>query len=133
MKTFIIKFGPLFVVAGLVAWILASDPSGYVSSAVLAALGPAQKFYAAHGFLTFAAFCLAHLICSATGLPGSCTLLNIVAGAVFGFWPGCALIYTVTLFSACWMYFMGGQLQPYIARYSSLIARLRDHLQRRDY
>lgn len=40
-------------------------------------------------------------------IPGSCTFLNVTAGAILGFWPAVLLVYPLTLFSGMFGYFLG--------------------------
>jgi uncharacterized membrane protein YdjX (TVP38/TMEM64 family) len=98
------------LVVTLAYWFLVRD----CRPAALAWLEPpivrARDFYAANHLLAIVVFCCAHLVCSTTGLPGGCTSLNIVSGAVFGFWRGCAVVYSVTLLSALLVYELGSRL-----------------------
>jgi uncharacterized membrane protein YdjX (TVP38/TMEM64 family) len=51
-------------------------------------------------------FMLLHFACSTFAVPGGCTMLNISAGALFGFWFGSLIVYVVTLLSASFGYFL---------------------------
>lgn len=67
----------------------------------------ARQKYESAPLLFVGFFCLAHLISSVFALPGSCTTLNLLSGAVFGFWLGCAIVYPITMVSAVLVYFVG--------------------------
>src|SRR6185312_2375312 len=86
-------------------------------------LAPAAEIFAHHPWLAILAFCVLHLTASTTGIPGSCTLLNTLSGAVFGFWRGCAIVYPVTALSAALMYKFGARLkfEKVPASFSSLL------------
>lgn len=55
-------------------------------------------------------FCVLHLAASLTCFPGGCTALNIFSGMIFGFVPGCVIVASVTLLSACLAYLAGGRV-----------------------
>src|SRR4051794_26287611 len=94
----------LFAVLALVGWIFFRDRGGAPSQFLFNSLAPARDFFSASPCAAIVAFCFAHLFCSLLSLPGSCTFLNTVSGAVFGFWLGCTIVYPVTIVSACLMY-----------------------------
>ncbi|MGZ3721489.1 MAG: TVP38/TMEM64 family protein [Bdellovibrionales bacterium] len=135
MKKHAINFILIAAALAMVYWILARDNSGIVSPWLLAHLQVARDFYSANPAITVLAFCCAHLLSSLLSLPGSCTLLNITSGAIFGFWPGCAIVYLITLFSACVMYFLAAHFHDhaFLKRYAAQKDFVRAHLQDREY
>jgi uncharacterized membrane protein YdjX (TVP38/TMEM64 family) len=83
-----------------------------------------QDYYVDQPSLVIVAFCVLHFISATTGFPGGCTTLNMAAGAVFGFWLGCLIVYPVTISSACVMYFMGRRARTRI----EMVGRFADRL-----
>lgn len=69
-----------------------------------------QQFYLHSPLYAIVIFMGLHLIASTFSIPGSCTLLNISAGAFFGFIPGSIIVYSITVISACLGYFLGKKL-----------------------
>lgn len=55
-------------------------------------------------------FSLAHIISATFSIPGSCTFLNVLSGAVFGFTTGVLIVYPVTIISGAIGYFLGRKL-----------------------
>jgi uncharacterized membrane protein YdjX (TVP38/TMEM64 family) len=99
---------------------------------VSSVLAPANELFAHHPLLTIGGFCLLHLTASAISIPGSCTLLNTLSGAVFGFWRGCALVYPITALSAALMYAFGARF-TFKNKYTGWVESLRKHLAAGDY
>jgi uncharacterized membrane protein YdjX (TVP38/TMEM64 family) len=117
----------LAVVLALAVWIVGARESVVLPAWLDAVLVKARLVYAAHPALTVLAFCAAHFVSSFFSIPGSCTLLNVSSGAVFGFWAGCAIVYPITLLSACAGYFAASHLRgfSFMARYETLLESLR--------
>lgn len=96
-----------------------------------AVLNYIHELYAQAPALAIAAFCAAHLAASISGFPGGCTALNILAGAMMGLLPACAVIYPVTMLSALLVYAGGARFrnQPWATRAAAktkdLMAKLR--------
>lgn len=65
-----------------------------------------DRTYQNHPEIIYASLIGLHLVVSFFSIP-ACTLLNIGAGYLFGFWTGSLLIYSVTMFSAVLGYFAG--------------------------
>jgi uncharacterized membrane protein YdjX (TVP38/TMEM64 family) len=110
MKKLFVKTGLLLVVGGMIYGILLQSHSTHASETVGRVLAPAHSFFATNPALAIALFCLAHLLASTLCIPGSCTFLNTLSGAIFGFWLGCTLVYPITIVSACLMYWVGRKL-----------------------
>lgn len=100
MKNWLVNLAGLALIGGVVFWVLHHAPGAEALSGHASYLEAARSFHALHPGLSVAAFCAAHLIASIFGIPGGCTLLNILSGATFGFWKGCAVVYPVTMLSA---------------------------------
>jgi uncharacterized membrane protein YdjX (TVP38/TMEM64 family) len=135
MKTLATKALSFVILGALVYWMFTRDQHGVVTDTMVRGLAPAQRFYAAHPVWTVVLFCILHLTGSALSLPGSCTTLNTISGAVFGFWRGCAIVYPITLVSAALTYRLGARFRGHrwLSRYAQQIEMLRSHLARRDY
>lgn len=73
-------------------------------------LEPARNFYGRSPFWAILIFCLAHLVASLFSIPGGCTGLNVLAGAIFGFAAGCAIVYPITMLSAALAYLAGERI-----------------------
>lgn len=95
----------------------------------------AQALFASNWLLAVVLFCILHFGSSALGIPGGCTALNILAGAVFGFPLACAIVYPITIFSAAAVYALGWKFsgKPLAERYQKIVARLSDRLGRGDF
>ncbi len=80
-------------------------------------------------------FVLLHLTASLTGIPGGCTVLNFISGAVFGFFLGCAIVYPVTILSALIAYGAGRAFsgRPVAERVQKFIARFSERLGHGDF
>lgn len=94
-----------------------------------------QEMFSTQWPLAVALFCTLHLIASLLGIPGGCTTLNIVAGAVFGFGLGCLIVYPITVASAALSYGAGRALsgRPLAERYQKFMVRISDRLGRGDF
>lgn len=117
----------------LVYWILRSSGHVELAPSAVRAIESARAFHAGQPWTAIAVFCCAHMIASTFSVPGSCTVLNTMSGAVFGFWQGCAVVYAVTMLSAVTGYAIGAKLrsttwlkrfQPYV---DSLNQKSREH------
>jgi uncharacterized membrane protein YdjX (TVP38/TMEM64 family) len=135
MKYLAINVG-FFIVLVLFVFLILVHPSQIQTiSRALIFLRPAQSFATEHVILTVILFCCAHLLSSIFSFPGSCTFLNILAGALFGFWMGCAIVYPVTILSAVLVYFGAAQLSSYgfVKRYEAKMLSLKGNLLNFDY
>lgn len=120
----------LAAVLGLAVWIVSARDSVILPPWLGDALRDARVFYAAHPVATIALFWAAHFLSSTFSVPGSCTVLNVSSGAVFGFWAGCAIVYPVTMLSGCVGYFAASKLRglKVMARYEPLLGNLQARL-----
>lgn len=120
----------LAVVLALALWIVSARDSVTLPPWLGGALKDAKAFYAAHPVTSVVLFCLIHFFSSMLSVPGSCTALNIISGAVFGFWTGCAVVYPVTMLSGCVGYLAAFRLRglPLLARYEPMLGRLQARL-----
>jgi uncharacterized membrane protein YdjX (TVP38/TMEM64 family) len=124
----------LFAMIAALALLALSLPGGEVMGRLTSALSPARDFYSDHPVLCVLIFCLMHLTASILSLPGGCTLLNVSAGAVFGFWRGCAIVYPVTLLSASLVYFVTARFSLVgLGRFQVHLNAIREHLDQNDY
>lgn len=123
------------LLGGLVFWAINNSSGAWTGQLIQVLLANSQKFYSDHSALTILLFCTAHWISSALSLPGSCTFLNIWAGAIFGFWLGCSIVYPITMISAAFSYLLASQLYrlPMAQRYSGQLEFLKKKLEARDY
>lgn len=69
-----------------------------------------RHFYQNNPVLSIALFSVAHIASATFSIPGSCTFLNILSGAVFGFTSGVFIVYPVTIVSGTIGYFLGRKL-----------------------
>lgn len=83
-----------------------------------------EKFTQLHPHSSIIIFCLIHILAACFAIPGACTILNLSAGAIWG-WPKAILmLYPITLISAALVYFVGRNfsqrkpafLAPYIEK-----------------
>ena len=126
----------LLALLGLfVAWILRQEYNPWSIPWFKNYYTDVQQFYAENKLLTVLLFSLAHITSSAIGIPGSCTLLNVSSGALFGFWLGCAIVYPITLFSASLVYYVGLQYSnlSFLRKYKKQGEQLRKYVQEKDY
>ena len=121
----------LALVMALAVWIVSARGSVSLPHWLDAALRDARHYYAGYPAATVALFCLAHLLSSTFSIPGSCTVLNVASGAVFGFWAGCAIVYPITMLSACVGYLAASRFRalPLMARYEGLLGSLGSRLE----
>jgi uncharacterized membrane protein YdjX (TVP38/TMEM64 family) len=98
------------VIIAIVYWTLNHKGEAPVSSWLLAHIELIRNFYKESPVLSIALFCVAHFFSATMSIPGSCTFLNILSGAVFGFWRGVCIVYPITIFSGCVGYFLGTKL-----------------------
>lgn len=121
----------LFLIIGLLAfYILDKSNKVTVSNFVVENLNSLKFMYQNNKLLTIFFFCVAHLISSTLSIPGSCTLLNVLSGAIFGFWKGCLIVYLITALGALVGYFLGRKLPLSFIRlkYEKKINYLRTYL-----
>ncbi len=95
---------------GMVFWLLTKSDQYPASNWLVANLNLLKEYYLLHSLSTVLIFCLAHLTASTLSIPGSCTLLNTIAGALFGFWRGTFIVYSITITGGCLGYFLGQKL-----------------------
>lgn len=121
----------LAFVLALAIWIINARGSVSLPHWLEAALRDARLFYSSHPVSTVALFCLAHFLSSTFSIPGSCTALNVASGAVFGLKAGCAIVYPITMLSACVGYLAASRFRglPLMARYEGLLSSLASRLE----
>lgn len=87
----------------------------------------AQEFFAAAPLLAIGLFYIVHFLSSFLALPGSCTLLNTLAGAVVGWLGACLLLFPITVLSAIVGFALGRKLQslPFLQKTLRQLERLR--------
>jgi uncharacterized membrane protein YdjX (TVP38/TMEM64 family) len=121
----------LAVILLLALWIVGARENIQLPSWLDATLRDARHFHASYPVASIALFCLAHFVWSMLSIPGSCTLLNVSSGAVFGFWTGCAVVYPVTMLSGCVGYLAASKLRglPLMGRYEKMLGGLQAKLQ----
>lgn len=100
----------LLGLAGILYWIFTREESMHVSFWLKTNLQMLNFYYQQYPLLSLLIFCMAHLISSTASLPGSCTFLNILAGAVFGFSAGSAVVYFITFVGAVTGYVLGSKI-----------------------
>ncbi len=87
-------------------------------------------FYKSDFILVIVLFCLTHFFSACLSIPGSCTLLNLISGAIFGFWRGCIIVYFITMVSGCAGYFVGKNIlitrhmEKYLTRINKIQSKL---------
>lgn len=120
----------LAAVLGLALWVVSARDQVVLPSWLDGALLEARAFYAAWPVTSIALFCVAHFFSSLLSIPGSCTVLNVASGAVFGFRTGCAVVYPITLLSGCVGYFAASKMRglPFLARYEPMLGTLQAKL-----
>lgn len=110
MKVLINAFIFLSGVA-LVAWLFSQADHIPVSFWLKANLKSLIMQFESYPIVSYALFFLAHLLASTFSIPGSCTFLNILAGAVFGFTRGSFIVYSATVAGAYLGYFLGSKIR----------------------
>jgi uncharacterized membrane protein YdjX (TVP38/TMEM64 family) len=126
---------PLILVICVLLAIWASSSLPAIPEWVGRVLEPARDFYTQAPAAAIVLFCIAHLSASLFSIPGSCTGLNILSGAVFGFAAGCAIVYSITMVSALLAYRVGEKLgrTRVLERYSLAAQDRLKNLDRSDY
>jgi uncharacterized membrane protein YdjX (TVP38/TMEM64 family) len=69
-----------------------------------------KELYSSNKILVITIFTICHLVSSTLCLPGSCTFLNTLSGAMFGFWSGCGIVYFATMLGASIGYLLGKKI-----------------------
>lgn len=116
----------------LALWAVSAKGSVVLPQWLVDSLRDARHLYEARPVTVVALFCVAHFLSSTFSVPGSCTALNVASGAVFGFWTGCAIVYPVTMLSACTGYLAASRLRgfPIMARYEPLLGTVQEKFRR---
>lgn len=116
-----------FIFIGLfIFWFIHGDHQLNTSVWIKNHLNQFRNFYHTNPILSIASFSIAHVVSAMISIPGSCTSLNALSGAVFGFSSGVCIVYPVTLVSGCLGYVLGRKLplkfleKKYMARSESL-------------
>ena len=94
-----------------------------------------KSIYNEDPVLTIIVFCLIHLASSFFGIPGACTLLNILSGALFGVLLGSGIVYPLTLLSAGLGYCLGQKAAntSLLKRYSNQLLFLKQKVRNPGY
>lgn len=100
----------ILIIIGFVYWILNFQGEAPVSAWLLKHLSGLKILYSSYPIEFLLFFCLAHFVSATLSLPGSCTTLNLLSGAVFGYAFGCLVVYLITVLSACVGYYIGSRL-----------------------
>lgn len=117
----LMRFAPLLALAVLIAGLLASGVTQYLSlDALQAHEASLRAFIDAHRVLAVAAFVAAYMVATAASLPGA-TILTLAGGYLFGTWLGGAS----TVLGATM-----GAIAVFFAVQTSLGATLRDKAER---
>src|SRR5688572_27978939 len=120
---------------GALAWVMAGSYDASAFPWIHRHLLEIRQFYLSNRFLTLFVFCMAHLISSTLIVPAGCTTLNVLSGAVFGFWQGCLVVYPITMLSALMVFFLGRKFQraSWIEKYQNKMRALAGRLDRNDF
>ncbi len=120
-----------FLLLAILVWLIVRTSDQFVRFEwALEYLRIAEAFYLSHPLKSVIIFCLSHLMASLFSIPGGCTILNIGAGAIFGFWMAVMIIYPVTMLSAMISYFVARAfssswpIKNYEIQIQSIAARL---------
>lgn len=134
-KKNIINFLLVVAVVAMGAIILENQGRLTVPSWPMKNLAYLQQFHSENPYSSILLFCLMHLLSSSLSIPGSCTLLNITSGAVFGFFRGSIIVYVITFLSACAGYFIGRMLplENIKRKYSSQFEQIQVKFEQYDY
>lgn len=129
-KKNIIGIVSFLVIGLLIYFIIDKTYKIQASDWILVNLNFLKLTYEENKILTMLLFCAAHLATSTISLPGGCTLLNTLSGAIFGFWQGCLIVYCITIVGAGFGYLLGRSLPLHYIRvkYEKKINYLRIHL-----
>lgn len=102
-----------------------------VSSLLISQLNSIRHWYEQNTIIAILSFCLAHFLSASLSIPGGCTFLNTLSGAVFGFWKGIIIVYVVTIASGMVGYFLGRHfLYRFVkSRFQERIESLEEKLQ----
>lgn len=123
------------LVAGFAAWILVSARTGAWGPEIPNLSWGIERIRAVierHPISLPLLFAGSHILVSFLSLPG-CTLLNLMAGAGFGFWKGVLIVYPATMMSAALGHLagraIGERVMPRLPeRLKSVIARASERL-----
>jgi uncharacterized membrane protein YdjX (TVP38/TMEM64 family) len=118
-----------------VYWLLNHQNQIPVSAWLIKNLGFLKQFYIVSPVSAVIFFCLAHFFSATLSIPGSCTTLNILSGAIFGYERGCVIVYLVTILSGCVGYYIGTKLPLHMLRrkYSTQIELMKKNILVQDY
>ncbi len=134
-KKLILNAVLFLIVVLFVYWLLNYRETAPTSAWLLKNLHSLQGLYSSYPVTFIFVFCLLHFLSACLSLPGSCTTLNLLAGGVFGYKLGCAIVYPITIFSGCVGYFVGKKLPLNFLkeRYAAQIELLRKKLTNYDH
>lgn len=90
-----------------VKWVLERNASLPISSWFLDHYQQLLTTYKQNPIVFIFVFCGLHFFSALFSIPGSCTFLNISAGALFGFFPAVMIVYPITLISGITGYLLG--------------------------
>ena len=120
----------LSLTVALAAWIIFAGRSGALPPWAMGLIYATRSKFQTHPVFVISAFSAAHVFAATFSIPGSCTTLNVLSGAVFGFWPGCAIVYPITLLSGCIGYFAASRIRQagLLKKYEPQLQRLQEQL-----
>lgn len=123
------------MIALLLYWALIRFEELPLSNWLMANLGDVKLAYENNPVVFIALFFLSHLLASTFSIPGSCTFLNTLSGAIFGFWQGVLIVYIVTIMGSCLGYWLGKKLSPdsIKKKYAAQIEKLTSTLSDKNY
>jgi uncharacterized membrane protein YdjX (TVP38/TMEM64 family) len=132
---FILNFILVVAIMTIIIFILNYKGDSFISPWFLALVARMRSFNQHSPFLCTALFCLIHIISAMLSLPGSCTGLNILSGALFGLRKGIFIVYLVTLFSGSCSYLLGTKIRiKYLEnKYKAQIESIKNHLVLKNY
>jgi uncharacterized membrane protein YdjX (TVP38/TMEM64 family) len=123
----------LLLLGALVFWLWRGEVPAV--DALQGFIEAARALFIRHPARAIVLFCAVHLLGSLMGVPGSCTVLNITAGAVAGFALGCAVVYPISFLSALLAYGLGTRLRDtaLAKRYQTRALKFLERLRSNDF
>lgn len=106
----LLNAGSYFAIGVFLYWFINGQNQIPVSLWLKTNLQSLRHFYQDNPVLSIALFAFAHMTSATLSIPGSCTFLNVLSGAVFGFTAGVFIVYPVTIISGTIGYFLGCKL-----------------------
>lgn len=125
----------LLIIVYLVNWIINSKGNLPVSSWIITHYEFLVNFYLNNKVFVVFIFFILHFFSAVLSLPGSCTFLNIAAGAIFGFIPAVCIVYPTTLISGGFGYWLGRKipLNNFPNKMQGIVDKIKKYVLKNDF